>query len=392
MAVRSVYLDNNATTRVAPEVVSAMIPFLEDNFGNPSSAHAESVTPETAIAEARKSVAEFLGASRESQIIFTSGGTESDNWAVLGAAKAGEGKKILMSSVEHEAVRNAAKRLENDGFEVVAIGVNSKGGLDFERLEQELDRETVLVSIMMANNETGVVFPIDRIGEMVKKKSNALFHVDGVNAAGKIPIELDSGPIDLFSISAHKFHGPKGVGALYIREGIALSPMVVGGGQESSMRAGTEAVHQIVGLGTAARLANDLAPMEKVQAIRDRFEKSVLNEFSIASVNGAGEKRLPNTSNISFEGLNGELILHGLDRAGIRVSTGSACNANDKKVSPVLKAMDIPFERALGSVRFSFGRFNTMEDVDVVLEALRRVIGKLSRISGLGETSKGLSA
>ena len=349
-----------------------------EEFGNPSSAHAIGQKAIRILLEARESVAAFLCAADPNEIVFTSGGTESDNLAILGSLAAQRGKNhIVTTRVEHEAVRKLCEKLENDGSRISWIDVDDKGRLDLDQLKASINDDTAIVSVMMANNETGVIFPVAKIAEIVKARSGALFHVDGVNAAGKIPIDLKNSKIDLFSISAHKFHGPKGIGALYIRSGVNLPSHQIGGGQESGRRAGTEAVHQIAGLGAAAKLAGNLPPMATLKELRDRLESSLLETFDLVSINGDTEPRLPNTSNISFENLNGELILHYLDEAGICVSTGSACNSESKVSSPVLAAMDVPYSKAMGSIRFSLGRFNTEEEIDRTIDTLGAVIESL---------------
>ena len=378
-----IYLDNNATTRIAPEVFAAMRPFLDQRFGNPSSAHALGRDVRAATESARTSVANLLGADA-SEIVFTSGGTESDNWAIRGALAAEPQKKhIVTTRVEHEAVRKLCEMLERDGIEVTWLDVNEQGELDLEQLRTSMRPDTAVVSVMLANNETGILFPIDQVATIVKEQSDALVHVDGVNAVGKIPIRLRDSGVDLFSISAHKFHGPKGIGALYIRDGVGLPSFAVGGGQEAGRRAGTEAVHQIVGLGAAAERVADLRPMETIRVMRDRLETALLERIASASVNGTAD-RLPNTSNISFENINGESILAALDDAGIYVSTGSACNSADHTASPVLQAMNIPYSRAMGSIRFSFGRYNTEDEIDIVVREMERVVEELGRVGGGG--------
>lgn len=375
-----IYFDNNATTQIAPEVVAAMLPFLGASYGNPSSAHGAGRDALAAVRAARESVASLLGCSL-TEIVFTSGGTESDNWAIRGALAAGpERRHIVTTRVEHEAVRKCCEQLERDGYDVTWLCVDAQGGLDLDQLRESLRPDTALVSVMLANNETGVLFPVDEIAAIVKERSDALMHVDGVNAIGKVRVDLRGGAIDLFSISAHKFHGPKGVGALFIRDGLRLPPFAIGGGQERGRRAGTEAVHQIAGLGAAAALVADLSSMEKVRVLRDKLENEILQKIPCASVNGDTPHRLPNTSNISFENLNGEVILERLDNAGICVSTGSACNSADHKVSPVLQAMNVAYSKAMGSIRFSLGRFNTEEEVSVVLAEVERIVGDLRRL------------
>lgn len=377
----TIYFDNNATTRPFPEVAEAMAPFLGGYFGNPSSSHHVGRAVRQAIADARESVAGLIGASSD-EIIFTSGGTESDNWAILGTLTAmPERRHIVTTAVEHEAVRKLCDRLELDGYEVSRIGVDGEGRLDVDALLESLRPDTAVVSVMTANNETGVLFPISEIAAAVRERSDALIHSDGVNAAGKISIDLKQTAVDLFSISAHKFHGPKGIGALYIRRGVELPGIAVGGGQEGGRRAGTEAVHQIVGMGVAARRAADLTPMEQISKLRDRLESELLRRVPNAFRNGAPGERLPNTANTSFAETNSESILALLDEAGICVSTGSACNAETQEASAVLKAMDIPYSRAMGSIRFSLGRFNTEEEVERVVAATIDAVERLRKLS-----------
>ncbi len=380
-----IYFDNNATTFVAPEVLAAMTPFLSENCGNPSSSHAAGRAVRNIVDGSREEVARLLGAAETDEIVFTSGGTESDNWAILGALEARPGKRhIITTRVEHEAVRKICEKLETRGFGVTWLDVDRDGSLDPDQLRDSLRPDTAIVSVMMANNETGILFPVAELADIVTSRSDAWFHVDGVNATGKVVIDLASTAIDMFSISAHKFHGPKGIGALYIRRGVDLAPMQIGGGQERGRRAGTEAVHQIAGLGKAAELASDLTPMQRVRELRDRLEDEILAGFEIARLNGTADrnKRLPNTSNISFRGLNGEMVLARLDAKGICVSTGSACNAESHTASAVMQAMEIPFEQALGSIRLSLGRYNSMNEVARVLEVLPKIISDLRRIAG----------
>ncbi len=383
-STRMIYLDNNATTRIADEAAEAMLPYLSDHFGNPSSAHAAGRTALNAINDARKSVARLVGASSADEIVFTSGGTESDNWAIIGALQADPSRShIVTTQVEHEAVRSLCLLLEGSGNLVTWLEVSETGELDLAQLEASLTDKTAVVSVMMANNETGVLFPIAEIGSIVKQRSNALFHVDAVNAAGKVAIRAADWNVDLLSISAHKFHGPKGIAALYVREGIDLHSMLIGGGQESHRRAGTEAVHQIVGMGVAADLAFDLSAMTNACSLRDRLEDQLLKMSSIASVNGTRDKtlRLPNTTNISFENLNGEMILAFLDDAGICVSTGSACNSRSHTASPVLQAMDVPYSKAMGSIRFSLSRYTTADEIDAALNVMPSILNRLAAMA-----------
>jgi cysteine desulfurase len=388
---RHIYLDNNATTRVAPEVFEAMRPYLNELYGNPSSAHTFGRKMRLAVEAAREQVAEALGAHSANEIVFTSCGSESDNWAIRGAIEANPaGRHIITTRVEHEAVRNLCERLERQGVEVTWLEVNEEGELDLEALRAALRPDTAVVSIMLANNETGVLFPIEEAGRIIRENSDALFHVDGVQAVGKIPINLADWPVDLFSLAGHKFHAPKGVGALYIREGVRLPSFITGGGQERGRRAGTEAVPYIVALGAAAELARNFAGHAGIRALRDRLEDAILRRFTNARVNGTKdrEKRLPNTANISFEYIEGESILAHLDEAGVSVSTGSACNAESHVSSAVLRAMNVPYTAAQGSIRFSTGRYNTAEEIDYTLRCLEEIIPRLVAMSPYEEELK----
>jgi cysteine desulfurase len=380
-----IYFDNNATTQIAPEVVGAMKPFLEKFYANPSAAYTFGRDVRSTIETAREKVADLLGAKEADEIVFTSGGTESNNWAIFGALEANPQKKhIITTRVEHEAVRRVCEKLERHGFEITWLDVNEDGFLDLAGLKNSLRREdTAIVSVMLANNETGVLFPVEEIASTVKENSDALFHVDGVNAVGKIPVALKNTEIDLFSLSGHKFHAPKGVGALYVRSGVDLPSLSIGGGQENGRRAGTEAVHQIVGLGAAADLVKDFSVMDKVSALRDKLENEILDKIPNSRLNGTRDARfrLPNTSYISFENLNGEAILAKLNDAGVCVSTGSACNSETHSASAVLQGMNVPYARAMGAIRFSLGRFNTEAEVDFVLELLPNIIEELRETS-----------
>ena len=379
-----IYFDNNATTQIAPEVFEAMKPFLTEFYGNPSSAYSFGRESKKAIEDSREKVAHLLGAKSPNEIIFTSGGTESDNWAIFGTLEANRNKThIITTEVEHEAVRKVCEKLEQNGFEITWLNVDENGFINLDELKNSLQSNTALVSVMLANNETGILFPVKEIGEIVKANSDAVFHVDGVNAVGKIPIDLKKTEIDLFSISGHKFHAPKGIGALYIKENIELPALRIGGNQENGRRAGTEAVHQIAGIGAAAKLVENFEPMAKIFDLRNKFENEILDKFPDSRINGTDntEKRLPNTSNISFHKLNGETILAKLNDLGICVSTGSACNEENHSISPVLQAMEIPYSQATGAIRFSLGRYNTGKEVDFVLENLPKIIDELSEIS-----------
>jgi cysteine desulfurase len=376
-----IYLDNNATTRVAPEVFAAMEPILKDSYGNPSSAHGLGRAMRIAVEEARAQVAGLLAASGPSEIVFTSGGSESDNWALGGFLEQNPDRRhIITTRVEHEAVRNLCQHLAEIGCEITWLEVDRNGELDLDDLRRALRRDTGLVSVMMANNETGVLFPVEEIGCIVRQNSDAVFHVDGVQAVAKVPIKLSAWPVDLFSVSGHKFHAPKGVGALYIRRGIKLPPFIIGGGQEGGRRSGTEAVPNIVGLGRACQLAQNFSEHQQIRSLRDRLEDEILGRFAGARLNGTADraKRLPNTSNISFAGAEGANILRMLDEAGICVSTGSACNADSQEVSGVLQAMKVPYAIARGSIRFSLGRYNTGHDIEQTLAVLAKVLDRLS--------------
>ncbi|MCY7376962.1 MAG: cysteine desulfurase, partial [Pyrinomonadaceae bacterium] len=298
-----IYFDNNATTRIAPEVFAAMQPFLEEFYGNPSAAYNFGRETRNAIETSREKIARLLGAEFSDEIVFTSGGTESDNWAILGTLEAAPHKKhIVTTRVEHEAVRKVGEKLERQNYEITWLEVSEEGFLDLNELKNALREDTAIVSIMLANNETGILFPVAEIAETIKENSDAIFHVDGVNAVGKVPVDLKNTAIDLFSISGHKFHAPKGIGALYIRRGVQLPALAIGGGQENSRRAGTEAVHQIVGLGAAADLVADFSAMERVAVLRNKLETEILKKFPNSRLNGTDDLnfRLPNTSNISF--------------------------------------------------------------------------------------------
>jgi cysteine desulfurase len=379
-----IYLDNNATTQVAPEVFAAMEPYLKDSYGNPSSAHALGQRMRNALETARDQVAELLGANDSSEIVFTSCGSESDNWAIGGFLEQHPSRRhIITTRVEHEAVRNLCAHLEEIGYEVTWLGVDHNGELDLDDLRRALRRGTALVSVMLANNETGVLFPVEEIGRIVRENSDAVFHVDGVQAVAKIPINLRAWPVDLFAVSGHKFHAPKGVGALYIRRGIELPPFIIGGGQERGRRSGTEAMPNIVALGRACELAKQFTGYPQIRALRDRLEDQLLARFPDASLNGTEDRarRLPNTTNISFAGWEGAEILTELSDAGICVSTGSACNADSREVSAVLGAMNIPYRAARGSIRFSLGRYNTAAEIDQTLAVLSEILAKAEAAS-----------
>jgi len=379
-----IYLDNNATTRIAPEVFEAMEPYLTALYGNPSSAHTFGRNLRLPLEQAREQVAELLGASDASEIAFTSCGSESDNWAIGGFLEQNPTRRhIITTRVEHEAVRNLCEHLAQIGCEVTWLDVDRNGELDLDDLRRALRRDTGLVSVMLANNETGVLFPIEEIGRIVRNNSDAVFHVDGVQAVGKVPINLREWPVDLFAISGHKFHAPKGVGALYIRDGVKLPPFIIGGGQEQGRRAGTEAVANIVALGQACQVAKEFTGHEQIRALRDKLEDEILAQIPNARLNGTSDRaqRLPNTSNISFEYVEGENIVAMLDEAGVCVSTGSACSSDSHEASAVLRAMNVPYAAARGSIRFSLSRYTTAAEADRVLSVLPGIIGRLVEMS-----------
>jgi cysteine desulfurase len=373
-----IYLDNNATTQLDPAVIEEMLPFLTNYYGNPSSGYAFAGTARKAINLARERLAALLGCE-PAEIVFTSGGTESNN-AVINSALQFEtrGKRVVTSAVEHSAVLRPCQDLAKRGCDVTSLGVDRDGNLDLAELEAAILPGTTLVSIMWANNETGVVFPIEKIAEICREK-RVLFHTDAVQATGKIPMRLRDSPINFLSLSAHKFHGPKGAGALYVSRQTRFSPLIAGGGQENGRRGGTENVASIVGLGKAAELAlKYLAEGQcNIRSMRDRFEKFMLDAVSGASVNGAGAVRLPNTSSLSFQGIESPSALLLLARQGIYCSAGSACRTGSQEASHVLRAMNPGSDGARRSLRFSFGRFNTDAQIDRAIEVVPKVIEKL---------------
>ena len=385
-----IYFDNNATTRIAPQAREAMAPYLDELYGNPSSIHGFGSRVGRALDRARGQVAELLGADDEVEVLFTSCGSEGDNTAIRGILEAAPGKRHLVTtSVEHPAVLGLGQHLEKKGYRVTWLGVDEDGRLDLDELRDALSDDTALVSIMYANNETGVVFPVHEAGEIVKARGIP-FHVDAVQVPGKIELDLKDGPIDLLTVSAHKFHGPKGVGALYVRRGITLRPLMVGGHQERNRRAGTENVAGIVGMGEAAALAaRDVAGARRQLAgLRDQLERSLLAACPGARVNGAGD-RLPNTLNIAFEYLEGESILVLLDEFGICASTGSACTAGSVEPSHVLRAMKVPPQWLQGAVRFSLSCDNTPAEVAFAADRIPGIIERLRGLSALGRVGTG---
>ena len=382
-----IYMDYNATTPIDERVLSAMLPYLKEEFGNPSSIYSLAQRARRAVEEAREKLAKLLNADPK-EIIFTSGGTESDNFAIKGIAYANQdkGKHIITSQIEHHAVLNTCKFLEKQGFHITYLPVDRYGVVDLDALEKSITPQTILISIMFANNEVGTIQPIKKIGE-IAKRHGVYFHTDAVQAVGKIPIDVKELGIDLLSLSAHKFYGPKGVGALYVRKGVKMSSFIQGGEQERGRRGGTENVAGIVGLGKAAEIAQEeMAEEEKrVRALRDELERRLLERIPEVVLNGHPQNRLYNTLSICVKYVEGESMLLNLDREGICASSGSACTSGSLEPSHVLLAMGVPPEIAHGSLRFSLGKFNREEDVERVSEVLPSIVEELRKISPFWE-------
>lgn len=380
--MKPVYMDNNATTQVAPEVLEAMLPYFTELYGNPSSMHSFGGQVMKEVRQAREKVAALLGASPE-EIIFTSCGTESDNAAIRSALASNPDKRhIVTSRVEHPAVRALCAHLGAQGYRVTELPVDSEGRLDMEQYRKALTPDTAIVTLMWANNETGVIFPIEKAAEMAKRRG-ILFHTDAVQAVGKIPINLSATTIDMLSLSGHKLHAPKGIGVLYVRKGTKFSPLLIGGHQERGRRGGTEATPSVIGMGVAAELAAKNMDYENtfVRGLRDRLENTLLKSVANTKVNGDRQSRLPNTTSISFEFVEGEGILLMMDEFGICASSGSACTSGSLQPSHVLRAMGIPFTMAHGSIRFSLSVYNTEQEVDFVLEKAPPIIETLRSMS-----------
>ena len=380
--MKTVYVDNNATTKVAPEVLEVMLPYFSEYYGNPSSMHFFGGQVQKKVDEARAKVADFLGAE-PSEIVFTSCGTESDNAAILGTLDSYPEKRHLITTrVEHPAVGNVSTYLGRKGYRVTELSVDREGRLDLDELRESLTDETTLVTIMYANNETGVIFPIEEIGEIVKARGIP-FHTDAVQAAGKIPLNMKKSKLDMLSISGHKLHAPKGIGVLYIRKGTKFSPFLIGGHQEKGRRGGTENVPYIIGLGKACELAKRHLDEEntRIKALRDYLEAKLLEKIPNTLVNGDRVNELPNTVSVSFEYVEGESILLLLSDLGICASSGSACTSGSLEPSHVLRAMGVPFTAAHGSIRFSLSIYNTKEEMDYIIEHLPPIIQRLRDIS-----------
>ncbi len=378
-----IYLDNNATTRVDPEVVEAMLPYFSEQFGNPSSLHSFGDKVGRAVRDARRQVQALLGAEHDSEVVFTSCGTESDSTAILSALKAQPNRKeIITTVVEHPAVLTLCEFLEKDGYTVHRLKVDEKGRLDLNEYRALLSDKVAIVSVMWANNETGTIFPVVEMAEMAHA-AGVMFHTDAVQAVGKIPLDLKNTKIDMLSLSGHKLHAPKGIGVLYLRRGTRFRPLLRGGHQERGRRAGTENSAAIVALGKAAEQAMQHMEEEntRVKAMRDRLEQGILDAVPNAFVTGDTDNRLPNTANIAFEYIEGEGILLMLNKAGIAASSGSACTSGSLEPSHVMKAMGIPYTAAHGTVRFSLSRYNSMDEIERVITEVPPVVEKLRRLS-----------
>ncbi|MBT3311422.1 MAG: cysteine desulfurase NifS [Desulfobacterales bacterium] len=380
--MKTVYVDNNATTKVSPEVLEEMIPYFSENYGNPSSMHSFGGEVGRMINDARSKVAKLINASPE-EIVFTSCGTESDNTAIQSAVRSfPEKKHIITSRVEHPAIKNICEYLSESGYRITYVPVDDKGRIDQDYLYKSVCEDTAIVSIMWANNETGVVFPVEEIARNLKER-NVIFHTDAVQAAGKIPIDVSMGGVDMLSLSGHKIHAPKGIGVLYVRKGTRFAPNMIGGHQEHGRRGGTENVASIVGIGRACELSAKFLEEEntRVAKLRDKLETEMINIVPKAIVNGDTENRLPGTTSISFEYVEGEAILLMLNELGICASSGSACTSGSLEPSHVLRAMGVPYTAAHGSIRFSLSRYNTEEEIDYIIDKVPPVISRLREMS-----------
>jgi cysteine desulfurase len=387
------YFDNNATTRVAPEVVEAMLPYFTDFYGNPSSMHTFGGTVGRQINEARAKLAGLLGATPD-EIVFTSCGTESDSTAITAALRSNPDKKhIITSRVEHPAVKNLCEYLAKNGYQITFVPVDAKGRLDMDYLTRHLTDDTAIASFMWANNETGVIFPIDEIAGILSER-DIIFHTDAVQAVGKVPIDVKKTRVDMLSLSGHKLHAPKGIGALYVRKGTKFSPFLIGGHQEKGRRGGTENVASIIGLGRASEFVAGHMSEEntRVKFLRDKLETQLVQKIPNAFVNGDTDNRLPNTSSIAFEFVEGESILLMMNEFGICASSGSACTSGSLEPSHVLRAMGVPFTAAHGTIRFSLSIYNTEPEVDLIVEKLPPIIERLRAMSPFWKEACGFAA
>ncbi|MBP7654436.1 cysteine desulfurase NifS [Candidatus Dependentiae bacterium] len=380
---KNIYFDNNATTKVAPEVLQEILPYFSEYYGNPSSAHSFGGNVAKKLKTAKEKIAGLLGADSEDEIIITSCGTESDNTAINSVLLSyPEKKHIVTTKVEHPAVLNYCKYLMQRGYKITFLNVDEKGRLNLDELEKSINQDTAIVSIMWANNETGTVFPVLKIAEIVKSKGS-LLHTDAVQTVGKIEIDLKKSNIDMLSLSGHKLHAPKGVGVLYLKKKTLFKPFMIGGHQENGLRAGTENVASIIGLGKAAELAGKHIKYEnsEVKRLRDKLESGLIEKIKLVKINGDIENRLPNTVNISFKNVEGEAILLYMNEKQICASSGSACTTGSLEPSHVLMAMSVPYEYAHGSIRFSLSRYNVEEEVDEVIRTMPDIIEKLRAMS-----------
>ena len=375
-----IYLDNAASTQIADSVLQEMMPYLKENYGNPSSIHRFGRLATKAIESARKRIAELIGAQPD-EILFTSGGTESNNTALFGVLGKNKGQ-LITSSIEHDAILEPCKRLQSQGHEVIYLPVDSFGIVDVEKLKSAITKQTALVSIMYANNEVGTIQPIKQIAKICKD-NGVPFHTDAVQAVGKIPLDVKDLGIDLMSISSHKINGPKGVGALYIRNGVQVDPLILGGGQEDGLRSGTENVANIVGFGKACQLAKENLQKnaEHLKGLRDALIQNISKEISHVTVNGHRESRLPNNAHFTFLGVNGEDLIIKLDEHGIAASTGSACSVKTQKASHVLAAMGFSHEQITGSLRLTVGLVNTMQEMEKTAQTLKQIVSELRSVS-----------
>ena len=376
-----IYLDNAASTAVHKDVLDEMLPFLKEQYGNPSSIHRFGRQADKAIRNARKRISELINSSPD-EILFTSGGTESNNTALYGIAHSNKGNHIITSSIEHEAILEPCKRLEEEGFRLTYLPVDNHGFVNPHDLKDALSEDTCLVSIMFANNEVGTIQPIQEISSICKEKS-VVFHTDAIQAIGKVPINVENLGVDLLSVSSHKINGPKGVGALYIKKGIQISPLILGGGQEKGLRSGTENVANIVGFGKACQLANENLELNItfLKNLRDYLITNVTQQIPNVTLNGDPEKRIPNNTHFTFLGVNGEDLIIKLDENEIAASTGSACSVKTQKASHVLQAMGFSHEQVTGSLRLTVGIYNTKEELEKTVMTLKKIVNELRQVS-----------